>query len=234
MAADPRTRLPLVVWRPLAKSLAGLAAMGAMQFAAAGRLDWPQGWVFLALWGVTMALPEIALFRENPGLMLRRARPAEPPPRWERALWACYLPLVLALPTLAGLDAQRFGWSHPPESLVFAGVPLILTAAVLSAWAVTENPHYETRMRVQRDIGHKVVYSGPYRIVRHPGYLAAALAALGAPLVLCSAWSALPAAGLVLVMALRATLEDRALQTGLRGYAAYARQVPTLLLPGIW
>ncbi|MFH1469238.1 MAG: isoprenylcysteine carboxylmethyltransferase family protein [Pseudomonadota bacterium] len=231
-ASPPRT--PLAAWRPLAAELGGLLVMGALLFAAAGRLDWAQGWAFLALWGIAMALPDIALARENPGLLLRRAVHREPPRRYERVLWACYLLLILALPVVAGLDVQRFHWSRLPAFSVHIGIPLILVGSVVSAWVRIENPHYESTMRIQRDMGHKVIYNGPYRIVRHPGYLATAVQIAGAPLVLCSAWAAIPAGGLVLVMALRAFFEDRALMAGLKGYAAYARQVPAMLVPGLW
>jgi protein-S-isoprenylcysteine O-methyltransferase Ste14 len=230
--AEPR--LPLVAWRPLACELGGLVLLGALLFGSAGRLDWPQGWAFLVLWGIAMVLPEIALYRDNPSLLLRRAERREPPRRYERVLRALYLPTIFALPLVAGLDVHRLHCSSLPKLAVQAGVPLILLGAVISAWARIENPHYESTMRIQRDVGHKVVYNGPYRVVRHPGYLASAIQALGAPLVLGSAWSAVPAVGLVVIMALRAFFEDRALMAGLKGYAAYARQVPALLIPGLW
>ncbi len=71
-------------------------------------------------------------------------------------------------------------------------------------------------------------------MVRHPGYLALFLQVTGAPLVLGSLWALAPAALVGLLLVARSFMEDRALQRELKGYAAYCRQVPTLMLPGLW
>jgi protein-S-isoprenylcysteine O-methyltransferase Ste14 len=38
-------------------------------------------------------------------------------------------------------------------------------------WAMAVNKYFSKLVRIQTERGHKVVTSGPYRIVRHPGYL---------------------------------------------------------------
>ncbi len=77
--------------------------------------------------------------------------------------------------------------------------------------------------------------SGPYALVRHPGYSAAILimAASGPAL---GSWVA---AALLLVFSLpfllyRAITEDRILQVELAGYSDYAKDVRWRLIPGIW
>ena len=42
----------------------------------------------------------------------------------------------------------------------------------LSNWAVASNRFFSAIIRIQRDRGHHVVDAGPYRLVRHPAYLA--------------------------------------------------------------
>jgi protein-S-isoprenylcysteine O-methyltransferase Ste14 len=85
-----------------------------------------------------------------------------------------------------------------------------------------------------RDRGHTVVDSGPYRFVRHPGYLGSMLHMFGTALALGS-WWALNVAGVVsLVLALRTALEDRTLRRELDGYADYAGRVRFRLVPGLW
>jgi protein-S-isoprenylcysteine O-methyltransferase Ste14 len=234
MKAPAAPDIPLSAWRPMLLGLLGVALMGALLFAAAGTLAWSQGWVFLALWAIATAGPHLALSRENPDLLVRRAHAQVRPRRYERVLKVFLDLQILALPVVAGLEVKRFGWTELPPELVYGGTLLVVFGGVAQAWAMLENKHYEPWMRIQRDIGHKVVYNGPYRIVRHPGYLAFIVQTAGAPLVLCSAWAWLPAGGIALVMVLRALLEDRVLCDELKGYIAYTRQVPTMLIPGVW
>jgi len=46
---------------------------------------------------------------------------------------------------------------------------------------MTANPYFEPTVRIQKDRSHRVMTSGPYKIVRHPGYLAGILYALSVP-----------------------------------------------------
>ncbi len=234
MKARAAPTIPPNAWKPLLRGLLGVGIMAVLLFASAGTTAWAQGWTFICLWAIATAMPTAALIRDNPGLLARRAEGLKRGRRYERILQAIYIPLILSLPVIAGLEVQRFHASSLPTGLVYPGTLLVLFGAVAQAWAMFENPHYEAGMRVQRDIGHKVIYNGPYRIVRHPGYLATIVQAAGAPLVLCSVWAWVPVLGIAAVMVTRALLEDRALQEDLKGYIAYTRQVPIIMLPGVW
>jgi len=89
-------------------------------------------------------------------------------------------------------------------------------------------------MRIQAERAHHVVTSGPYRIVRHPGYAGTILGALSVPLILGSWWTYLPAGGVALLFIVRTALEDKTLRRELDGYKAYTRHTRYRLLPGIW
>ena len=89
-------------------------------------------------------------------------------------------------------------------------------------------------VRIQTDRGHKVVSSGPYRWLRHPGYAGGLLTYLATPFFLDSPWAFLPAPFITIVLVIRTKLEDRTLQNELEGYREYARQVRYRLLPGVW
>ena len=89
-------------------------------------------------------------------------------------------------------------------------------------------------VRIQVERGHHVVSSGPYRWVRHPGYVGALLTYLATPVFLDAGWAFLPALFLSIVLVIRTRLEDRTLQEQLEGYRDYARRVHYRLLPGIW
>ena len=89
-------------------------------------------------------------------------------------------------------------------------------------------------VRIQTDRGHVVCDSGPYRIVRHPGYAGNLMAMPGIVLALDSAWTLVPA-GLALVVAvIRTALEDQTLQKELPGYPEYTSRVRYRLFPGIY
>jgi protein-S-isoprenylcysteine O-methyltransferase Ste14 len=134
----------------------------------------------------------------------------------------------------AGLDT-RFHWSQKMGPLaVFAGVLVGALAAALVAWAMRSNRFFSAVVRIQKDRGHSVVSSGPYRFLRHPAYTGMSAFTLVTPLILDSRWAFVPAAATAAVTVLRTALEDRTLQNELDGYAGYARRVKSKLVPGIW
>ena len=101
-------------------------------------------------------------------------------------------------------------------------------------WALVENRFFSSVVRIQTDRGHVVCDSGPYRIVRHPGYAGNMLALLGIVLALSSLWTLIPAAAALVIAVIRTTLEDRTLQEELPGYKEYARRVRYRWFPGIY
>lgn len=76
--------------------------------------------------------------------------------------------------------------------------------------------------------------TGPYAVVRHPGYLGMLIFDLGAPLALASWRAFLPAGVAIGCFALRTAREDRMLRAELLGYKEYARRVRYRLLPRVW
>ena len=96
------------------------------------------------------------------------------------------------------------------------------------------NPFFSPVVRIQEERGHHVITAGPYRLVRHPGYVAISVLMLASGVVLGSWLSVVPMAVLVLLVLRRTALEDRFLHEHLDGYVEYARHVRYRLLPGIW
>jgi protein-S-isoprenylcysteine O-methyltransferase Ste14 len=101
-------------------------------------------------------------------------------------------------------------------------------------WALGENRFFSSVVRIQTDRGHVVCDSGPYRIVRHPGYAGNILPLAGIVLALGSIWTLVPAIVALIITVIRTTLEDRTLQAELPGYRDYARRVRYRLIPGIF
>ena len=206
-------------------------------FLSAGRWDWLEGWIYVGLTiGLTL-ISRILMARKNPDLVSERARSmsAENVKSWDRWIMpyaAVFGPLFVFI--TAGLN-ERWGWLPDlPLWLELLGIPVILLAVAISTWAMIVNRFFSGTVRIQTERGHHVIEAGPYRIVRHPGYLGGVLGYLAMPLILGSIWAFIPAGVGILVTGLRTHLEDNTLRQELTGYEEYASRTRCRLIPGIW
>jgi protein-S-isoprenylcysteine O-methyltransferase Ste14 len=175
------------------------------------------------------------LVRFNPALLNRRGQVIQERTKpFDRIFVALYLPLAISVSVVAGLDAVRFEWSSMPEWLIAPGVVLYVLSCALGSWAMATNPHFETTVVVKTDGSQRVCSSGPYRVVRHPGYTAGVVGSLSYPLILGSWWGLVPVGLLVLLFVVRTALEDRTLREELPGYREYAAVTKHRLIPLLW
>jgi len=198
--------------------------------------DWWEAWIYAIICILGYAISRTLAARRYPDLMAERFRLTlhENDKPWDRLL-VPFVGLGFGLMLLvAGLDAL-FGWS-PPFNLLTKILSLVIIVAgnVLGAYALLENRFFSFIVRIQTERSHKVVSSGPYRWIRHPGYAGALMVYLTTPIFLDSRWAFLPAIFLMVVLVIRTALEDRVLKDELAGYADYARRVRYRLLPGVW
>lgn len=204
----------------------------AILFIAAGSLTWINGWV-LVLIMLAGNILSIALL--DPGLLEERTGVKSGFKR-EDVILATIMGRLgpLALIIIAGLDF-RFGWSAPlPVALGVLGFVFLVIGFALILWAMRENKFFSSVVRIQKERGHYTITSGPYRLVRHPGYLGSIIYMLGLPFALTSYWALIPAVVTNIIAVIRTTLEDRTLKRQLEGYAPYMERVQYRLLPGIW
>ncbi len=213
--------------------LVSSTVMGGLLFGAAGRWNLPFFWTYIVVFQAVGTTGWLRVLRTTPDLMQERFRPG--PGGKDPVTRPAAIPLAIIHWVLAGLDAGRFHWS-PEISLAVQGVALGLVGAGLGVWmwAMTVNPFFSSAVRIQRDRGHHVIRAGPYRAVRHPGYLAGIVLFLASPLALGSLWAALPAFLLAVLFLRRTRLEDRVLARELEGYTEYAQQVRYRLVPRVW
>ncbi|MDH7802638.1 MULTISPECIES: isoprenylcysteine carboxylmethyltransferase family protein [unclassified Rhizobium] len=211
-----------------------LLGLIALVFLPAGRIDWLPGWIFVAVIIAAFALSALVLALVNPVIFRARSRFQPGTKRWDLILVTVILLAFAAEIPLATLDAGRMGWSAVPLWVVQIGYVLLVGGIAVTAWAQTVNPFFEPGVRIQSERGQRVITSGPYGFVRHPGYTAAIAMFIGIPLALASWVALLPAALAIAVLVLRTSMEDRLLQAELPGYADYARERRYRLLPGIW
>jgi len=220
----------------LARLIIATVIFGAVLFGLAGRLDWTMGWVTLLAYGVTYILVLLVIPVEQELTQERQLAPKVDTPWWDKLIATVgSLVFPLGFLVVAGLD-QRNGWTTAdmPVWLQVGGATALILGILFASWAMAENRFYARYVRIQEERGHAVVSGGPYRFVRHPGYVGTGAICLGMPLGLGSLWALALGASFVVLMVIRTALEDRYLQANLPGYTDYARRVRYRLLPGIW
>lgn len=213
--------------------LAGFSTLvqAVVLFISAGRLDWGMAWAFLGVYAVGAVA--VVVFME-PELITERAKIKPDAGTWDTMLVGLSKLLNLAMPLVAGLDT-RFGWTQQmPFSAHLIGLFFVALGYGLSAWATITNRFFSDVIRIQVDRGHEVVSSGPYRVVRHPGYVGVILFSFATPFLLDSLWVLIPGGLTALLIIVRTVFEDNTLLEGLDGYQEYARRVRYRLLPGVW
>ena len=211
-----------------------LIILALLLFVPAGRITWTRGWLFLLVFTLLMFGAIVYFRRVNPQMFAIRSRVHPETKRWDKVVIGLLFLTMFAIPLVAGVDDSRFHWSSMSWLLVGLGYLSVITGWIGVAWAETVNPFFEPGVRIQMERGHHVIDTGPYAIVRHPGYVAASFMFAGFALSLGSWWALIPAGVASLVLVLRTVWEDRTLHVELPGYATYATRVRFRLIPGIW
>lgn len=201
-------------------------------FGVAGTARWPLGWAFVAIVAFTLLLHRAYVARRNPGILKKRRSIGERTKVWDKAWLALFWPLMLGIPVIAAVDVVRAQGAPLPNWAWPAGAALFGVGMTISAWAMGTNPFFEGTVRIQPN--QRVIEAGPYRYIRHPGYVGLILWSLGMPLLLLSRWALLPALIAAAWVVVRTALEDATLRRELAGYEQYALRVRYRLAPGLW
>lgn len=207
--------------------------VAALLFGTAGTLNWSRGWSFMAAFIVAMLVSVGILWRTNPEIFVARSRVQTGTKWWDYIFLVLIIGGLAALLPVAGLD-YRFAWLQASDWLVVVGYLLFVLSFAGQIWPQATNRHFEPGVRIQTDRQHTVIDTGPYALVRHPGYVSGALLAISVALVLGSLVALLPAAIVIAALVMRTIIEDRTLQQELPGYADYALRVQYRWVPGVW
>lgn len=230
-----RTALKKAIIQRGLQVFTGTVMMGLFLFVAAGRVDWTMGWVYIGMNFFGLIPNIIIVAAKNPEVIAARANPPKRDTKgWDKVFISITAPMPFVIMVVAGLDAGRYGWSIVPVWVQWLGVVLFAAAWILSLWAMVANKYFEGSVRIQADRGHETVSSGPYAIVRHPGYVAFSVMYVGTPLFLGSWWGLIPAGLMALGFIYRTGREDKTLMEELTGYREYAEKVRYRLVPGVW
>jgi len=229
-----KNSLPVLNKIVVFKSLSGIIFVVALVFFCAGKWPYWQG-VLYAVLTVSMLIVAFLFIAHNPGLINERLKPGKGAKAWDKIYWALSTPLFFITIALSALDAGRFHLSPALPVYVYVIASLVYIAGnLLFAWARQANNFFSSVVRIQKDRGHTVCQDGPYKYVRHPGYLGGLLYTAMTPLLLGSLWGLIPTAiGLVLLL-VRTALEDKTLADELEGYQEYMAKVKYRLILLIW
>jgi protein-S-isoprenylcysteine O-methyltransferase Ste14 len=218
----------------LMRVVTGILLMLALFFLPAGTFHWPEAWLFILFYLAAVGGVFIWLKKKSPSLFKERLARKKEAKKWDKTLMMVYSFLLVALLIVPGLDAVRFRWSDVPLILKGLGFAGLIPGLIFAFWAMRENDFASDVVRIQKDRGHTVCTTGPYRYIRHPMYVGVILVMLFFPLSVGSLYAYIPASVIIILFILRTSLEDKALQQELPGYKEYSRKVRHRLVPGVW
>jgi protein-S-isoprenylcysteine O-methyltransferase Ste14 len=205
----------------------------AVLFYIAGTWTWWNAWVFIVLMAIIGGFTS-NLFKKSPGLAEERKTANTKSKPWDVKLVRL---INIALPSMviiAAFDNRFHFFPAVPLAVSVVALLLMIMAATLTYLSIAANPFFSSHVRIQEDRDHKVMTTGPYRIIRHPGYAGSMIFNLSVAMVLGS-WAALPIGlATILLLIYRTAKEDRVLTVELTGYYTYTQQVRYRLLPGVW
>ncbi len=217
--------------KAVVSSYIGVTVMAGIIFLAGGRLLYWQALLYLGLAILGTVLTQVLSPKER-DLSAYRAKSVKTGEVWDRRIVGVLFLLSVATFVVAGLDSGRFGWSGLlPLATTITGAVVLFIGQLIFALARRENAFFAGTVQIDEDRLHTVCMTGPYGVVRHPGYLGMVISTVGFPLLIGSYWAFIPAGLSVITLLLRMQKEDRFLKDRLPGYGEYAKTVKYKLIP---
>ena len=145
--------------------------------------------------------------------------------RWDKVLIEFRTLLHYVIILIGGLN-YRYSWTKPfPIILPMIGIFMIIIGNAIRIWAQTNNKFFSSIVRIQKDRGHKVCTTGPYSILRHPGYFGSTLISLATPLILDCIYLYGFSAIFGILHIIRIIKEEEVLMKELDDYKEYTKKV---------
>ena len=208
---------------------------GLVFFLASGEINNLRVWIYIGIYAVGGLIIGILLKKKSPKLLNDRGKMQEGTKQTDKYIILTYFFFAIIItPLIAGID-KRFNLSDIiPFYYVYLGIVLYIISAIFSTWPMLHNPFFEGTIRIQKEKNHNVINTGPYKIVRHPGYLGMLLGSIALPLALGSVLAFIPLVIMIFLILIRTYYEDTTLQKELTGYSEYCKEVKYRLIPFIW
>jgi protein-S-isoprenylcysteine O-methyltransferase Ste14 len=202
---------------------------------SAWRWNWWAGWLYVLIFLMFDLATALVVIPKDPSLLIERSKSHSNVQAWDKVI----MPLASGLLPLAGWIIAglnlRFGWTPVMNrSWQLIGFVLTVVGHAIVVWAMGANAFFSPLVRLQKERGHKVADGGPYKLVRHPGYVGAIIFTTGVPMLLGSWWALIPNLIAIVLYFVRTALEDQTLVAELDGYEDYKKRVKFRLIPGVW
>ena len=217
-------------FQAFSKFLIGLIIICILLFIPAGTVNYPNGWLFIALLFIPMFFAGIIMLFKSPDLLRRRLNAKEEEDEQKTVILVSGIIFLLAF-ILAGLNF-RFGWFKLPSIVIIIASVIFLLAYIMYAEVLRENEYLSRTVEVSEN--QKVVDSGLYGIVRHPMYTSTIFLFLSMPLVLDSIFSFIVMLVYPIIIIFRIRNEEKVLENELIGYKEYKEKVKYKLIPYLW
>ena len=224
---------PKLMLQSIGTLLFGTLLLGLLIFLPAGTFNYWQAWVIIAVFMVTVTIFGLYFSIKDPALMERRkqAGPVAEQSTLQKIVATLAFASLVGLFILGGLD-HRFGWSHMPSFIAWAGDVLVVVSFLLYTLVFKANSFGASNIRVEEK--QSVASTGPYALVRHPMYTVGVVLFAGIALGLGSWWTLLLIVVAVPVLILRILDEEKVLEKDLAGYKEYEQKVRYRLVPYLW
>ncbi|MFX1570137.1 MAG: methyltransferase family protein [Promethearchaeota archaeon] len=200
-----------------------------------GKWNWLNAWIYLGISVISQTANVLLSIKKNPGMLNERGKIVkEGTKTFDKVFVTLTMPIILISMAIIALDAVVFRWSFMPEYFLIIGIFISFPGFILGVWVMMTNPYFELTVRIQEDRHHIVINSGPYKIIRHPGYASEIILLFSTPMMLGSWWGYIPIGVMILGFIVRTALEDNTLRNELSGYEEYAKRTRYRLVPHIW
>ncbi len=187
-------------------------------------------WVFTSL----ALIGAVFLLIKNPEVINARSETHEGTVGWDRIWVSVYLVSYICLWILVGAEYAIKHRSTISPDLWPLGFFFTALGYIFVVWAMSNNEFFEMTVRIQKERGHRLIDTGAYSIVRHPGYTGMLIMFVGQIFLYGSIWAAWMIVAMSVLLVVRTWLEDLTLQRDLQGYLSYTERVRYRLIPGIW
>ncbi len=214
----------------IGKFIFGVILLGVLVFVPAGTINYPNGWLLIAVLFVPMFVAGLVMMFKNPELLKKRLN-AKEEEKEQKTVVALSGAMFAAAFVAAGLSF-RFKWLVLPKWAVMIGTIVFLLAYAMYAEVLRENTYLSRTVEVQEN--QKVIDTGLYGIVRHPMYSATLFLFLSMGMILGSLISFAILLLYIPIIAKRIKNEEKVLEEGLEGYSEYKTRVKFKLIPFVW
>ena len=207
--------------------------IGIALFLPAGTLLWIEAWIYLVIFFGFFIVLAIYLKKRDPELMEKRLE-MKVKEKWDKIFILLSSLTIIPLYFIPGFDAVRFQWTIMPIVLKVIGFIGFALSLILILLVMRENTYLSRAVEIQKERGHKVITTGPYRVIRHPMYAGVITMTICHCFALGSYYSLIAAGLFAITLIYRTIREDKVLFEQLEGFDQYAQETKKKLIPYIW